>query len=137
MPDKNPNAVPTAPIGIPTGTIDITNLVDQMKSVWIRWATLTVVTAAKAVPALSWLSFPVVAQLFEFAVKLAVTAIANGIEMQAFFINTAVRKASQAKDFVDSINTRNALPPTATDKEYQDAEKAQMAAFRNFVMVVN
>lgn len=134
----NPNAKPMSPVVPPaSGTIDITLLVEQIKNVWIKWATLIVVTAAKAVPYLAWLSFPIISQLFEFTIKLIVTAIANTIEMQSFFFNTAIRKSSQAQDFVYAVNAKNALPQTATDKEYEDAEKAQMVAFRNFVLVTN
>jgi hypothetical protein len=55
--------------------------------------------------------------------------------MLAFFGNTAIRKASQAKDFTDAAHRKDSLPPTATDAEYEAAEQEEMIAFRNLVMV--
>lgn len=119
----------------PTGTIDITDLVEKLKKTWIKWAVGLVVKTAQAyVPFLAW---PVVSQIFEFIVSQIVTIISNAAEMQGFFINTAIRKASQAKDFVDAVDAREALPPTATNEEYENAEAKQMLTFRNLVMVTN
>lgn len=117
--------------------IDITNLVGSMKKTWIRWATDLVVEAASSVPVLAWLKLPVLKQLFAFMVEKIVTLIADGLEMQAFFLNTAFRKASQAKDYVDAVSALAALPNTASNEEYENAEKKEMQAFRNFVLLVN
>lgn len=57
--------------------------------------------------------------------------------MQAFFLNTAIRKASQAQDYVDMVNKKNSLPENATDAEYEKAEAAEIAAFTAFVSVTN
>jgi hypothetical protein len=129
----NQNATPTPP----TGTIDITNLVVTLRNTWIRWATKLVISAASSTIYTAWLKWPVVGTLFEMLVKMGVTAIANGLEMQGFFLNTAIRKASQAEDFIAANDALNALPPTVTDEEYENAEKREMAAFRNFVRVTN
>lgn len=139
MSDKpSPNATPTAPASPPpTGTIDVTDLVEKLKATWIRWATTTVVTTAKALPYLSWLAVPVVSTLFEFSVEKIVTVLANALEMQGFFIHTAIRKAGQAGDYINAIAAKAALPSTATNLEFENAEKAEMAAFRNFVMLTN
>lgn len=120
-----------------SGTIDITNLVDGIKGVWVRWAVSLITNVPKTIPWLAWLSLPIISQLFEFFVSKMVTLIANALEMEGFFLNTAIRKASQASDFVDAINAKNALPKTASTQEYENAEKTEMAAFRNFVRVTN
>lgn len=119
----------------PTGTIDITNLVGAVKDTWVRWATNLATTAARnAMPFLAW---PVFSQLLDYIVGKIVETIADGIEMQGFFLNTALRKASQARDYVDANTALKALPSTATDEEYENAEKAEMLAFRNFVLLSN
>lgn len=132
----NPNETPALPTNSPpTGTIDITNLVDVMKSTWIQWATSYVV--ALAVAAFAPLGWPILGPIFSFIVGKIVAIIANAIEMESFFINTAVRKASQAVDYINAVNAKNDLPSTATDAEYQAAEQAEMSAFRNFVLITN
>ena len=90
-----------------------------------------------AVGAFAPLGWPILGPLFSFIVKEILTAVGNAAEMEAFFLNTAVRKASQAQDYVDAVNTKNGLPSTASDADYEAAEQAEMAAFRNFVMVSN
>lgn len=57
--------------------------------------------------------------------------------MQQFFLNTALRKASQAIDFVDAVNAYENLPKDASNEEVLAAEKSRMATFRSFVMVTN
>lgn len=130
------NATPTVPASPPpTGTIDITNLVATVQSTFINWATkLVVATATGYFPPLGW---PVISSLFNFLVNKVVTVIANAVEMQAFFLNTAIRKASQAQDYINAVDAKASLPPTASDADYEKAEQNEMAAFRNFVMVTN
>ena len=130
------NATPTVPATPPpTGTIDITDLVSTVQSTFITWATSTVVaTATGYFPPLG---LPVISTIFNYLVNKAVTVIANAVEMEAFFMNTAIRKASQAQDYINAVNAKASLQPTATDAEYEKAEQDEMAAFRNFVMVTN
>lgn len=132
------NQTPTLPTDPPpTGTIDITNLVEAMKNTWVKWATTSITTAAAATPYTFWIKWPVIGTLFSLLVQLGVTFLANTAEMAAFFLNTAIRKEGQAQDYIDALNVKNSLPPTASDEEYENAEQAEMAAFRNFVMVTN
>jgi hypothetical protein len=130
------NATPSTPANPPgSGTIDITNLVETVKTTFINWASKLIVTTASGYfPPLAW---PVISTLFNYFVTKIVTVIANAAEMQAFFMNTAIRKASQAQDYINAVNAKASLPPTASDEEYEKAEQAEMAAFRNFVMVTN
>lgn len=138
MTDTPTNSTPIAPASPPsTGTIDITNLVEALKNAWIKWGTTYLTTLAASTPYTFWLKWPVISTIFNFFVELGMTALAKALEMQGFFVNTAIRKASQAGDFISAVNAKDSLPPTATQEEYENAEKAQMAAFRNFVMVTN
>ena len=116
-------------------SIDITDLVTNLKKTWIASATQLVFTGAVSVPWLSWLGLPVISNLFKFIIEKIVTAIADALEMQAFFLNTALKKAGQAQDYINAVNFKNSLPPTATNEEYKYAEKLEMEAFRDFVMV--
>lgn len=138
MSDAPTNSTPATPQTPPaSGTIDITNLVATIKSTFINWGTTYLTTLASSTPYTFWLKWPVISTIFETLVKLGVTAIANALEMEGFFINTAIRKASQAQDYISAVDAKNQLPPTATDEEYENAEKAEMAAFRNFVLLTN
>lgn len=121
----------------PTGTIDITNLVETVRSSFVTWGTAFAFSAIVAVPGFQWVGFPVISSLVKSAIEFVLNVISKASVMQAFFMNTAVRKASQAVDFIDAVAAKNNLPPTATDLEYENAEKAEMAAFRNFVLLTN
>jgi hypothetical protein len=143
MPDKapaNPNITPTPPASPPpSGTVDITELVAAVKASWIQWSTLLACTAVKAIPygVGAFFALPVISGLLNFFVEKLMTIVANGVEQEAFFLNTSLRKAGQASDFINAVAFRNSLPKTATSEEYENAEKRQMAAFRNFVRVTN
>lgn len=139
MSDSPPaNVVPALPADVPpTGTIDITNLVGSLQDSFIKWATDFVYVEMLTVPALSWLGWSVIGIFSKFIIELVIRVLAGALVMRGFFLNTAIRKASQAQDYVDAVKLINGLPPTATDKEYENAEKAEMAAFRNFVLISN
>lgn len=120
-----------------SGTIDITDTVEKARVTWVKWSTRYIIEGASTVPWLSWLRLPVISQLFEFALGSVLEFLSKSAVMAAFFLNTTLRKASQARDFVSAVQAREALPKTATQKEYQDAEKLEMLAFSNFVRVSN
>lgn len=117
------------------GVVDITDLVERLRQSFVSWGTKFVIISAASVPWLAFLSLPVIRELFEFILTQIIDALSKGLEMEAFFFNTAIRKASQARDFIEAVEAKNALPPTASKEEYESAEKRQMAAFRNFVIV--
>lgn len=126
------------PTGPETGTVDITALVEKLKASWITWATRLVMTAGKAIPYFGAVfAWPIVSTLLEMFLGWAIELLADAFEMQGFFMNTAIRKASQARDYVESVDAKNALPPSVSDEEYERAEQKEMLAFRNFVMVTN
>lgn len=118
-------------------SIDITDLVNKSKSAFVDWAITYIFSQAILVPGLQWLAIPVISDLVKFIVRKIVGSLADSAVMQAFFLNTALRKATQAKDFVAASNALDKVPSTASQEEYKLAEQNRMAAFRNFVMVSN
>ena len=134
MADPVPN--PTPPITGPNGTVDITNVVTTMQSTFVTLATTFLTTAILATgpgaaiwPFVSWFAKPLM--------KWVLNTLAGWAVLQAFFMNTAIRKNAQALDYVNAVAAKGNLPPTATDAEYKAAEVAEMQAFTNFVMVTN
>lgn len=121
----------------PTGTIDITATVSNLQDSFITWGVAYVFGLEIAIPGMQWVADPIISTLDKAAVKAILTFISKSVIMEGFFINTAIRKASQAEDYISAINVKKSLPTTATDQEYANAESKEMLAFRNFVMVTN
>lgn len=121
----------------PTGTIDITNVVTSLKSTFVTWAVAYIYGLEIAVPGLEWVATPGIAQADQALLKAVFTSLANSVLMEAFFLNTAIRKASQAQDYVNAVNSKLSLPPSASWDEYARAEATECTAFRNFVVLDN
>jgi hypothetical protein len=121
----------------PTGTIDITNVVEKMRETFVTWATAYIYGEEIAIPGLEWVALPILSTIDKDVITAILNVLTNSVLMEAFFLNTAIRKASQAQNYVDAINAKNSLPPTASDAEYEKAEQAEMLTFRNFVMLSN
>lgn len=119
------------------GTVDITDLVENMRSVFVQWASTYLWGLLIAVPGLGWIAAPILKVLFGAALKWLLTKLSQSAVMLAFFLNTAIRKASQASDFADAVKHRKSLPTNASEEEYEKAERAQMLAFNRFVRVTN
>jgi hypothetical protein len=119
------------------GTIDITETVDLMQDTFVKWGVSFIHAEVLAIPGLG----PVVLFLIKFfldpIVQWVLTKIAASSVMAAFFTNTAVRKASQAVDYVTAKKALQGLPMNASDKEYEQYERAEISAFNNFVIVTN
>lgn len=120
-----------------SGTIDITGVVNFMQSSFVTLGTDFVFTALVGTAYMSWVSLPIINSLVKMFIKFVLNKVSLMVETQAFFMNTAIRKASQAQDFVNATNELQSLPTTVSDAEYEKAEQTQMLAFRNFVMVTN
>lgn len=116
-------------------TIDITNLVEQLRQTFVTWGTNLIMTEIGLVPWLAWLNLPVIRQLFVFFLGEILQVLSKAIEMQGFFMNTAIRKASQAQDFVDAVTAKTNLPADASIQDILLAEEKQMQAFTAFVRV--
>lgn len=83
------------------------------------------------------MALPILADVDKEIIRLVLDSISKSEVMQAFFLNTALRKAAQAQDFIDSVNAKNNLPQNASDDDYEKAERAQMAAFVGFASITN
>ncbi len=139
MAENNTDPTTLVPIPTPTdlGTIDITNLVENLRSTFVTLAKNYLMALALAIPGLGWFALWLEKIFLSPLLQWILDKLTLWEVMQAFFLNTAIRKASQAADYVDSINFKNNLPTTATDEEYENAEAAEMHSFYNFVLLVN
>lgn len=118
-------------------TIDITNLVSSIQSTFVTIATNLVMTAVIAVPGLQWLNLPIIRSIVKASIGWIIGVLANDAMLGAFFLNTAVKSASQAQDYVNAVNAKNNLPQTANKEEYAKAEQAEISAFNSFVRLTN
>lgn len=115
------------------GTIDITNVVSALQKSFVDWAVAYIFGLEVAIPGLSWVALPVISSLDQAVIRAVLNLLSTSAVMQAFFINTAIKKASEAQDYISAVEFKNSLPPTATSEEIEDAEKKEMALFRSFV----
>jgi hypothetical protein len=118
-----------------TGTIDITNTVASIKDTFVTSATAYIY--GLEVAAVPEIGLPIISQLDQAAVKEMLTLLTKWAVMEGFFINTAIRKASQAQDYVNAKAAKEALPITATKEQYAQAEAAEIQSFSNFVQLDN
>lgn len=116
-----------------SGSIDITDLVEKARSTFVEWAVLYVYGLEAAIPGMEWIALPIVKQIDQEIIRLILDSISKSEVMQSFFLATAVRKATQADDFVKAVNHLNSLPEDVNDEEYNQAERDRMASFRDFV----
>lgn len=125
----------TTPSSAPPNEIDITNLVNFFQTSFITYAVNYVYTLATTTAGLTWLALPVISGVFKWALELILEAVANDVTMEAFFLNTAIKKASEAQDYLDAVNTKNNLPTTATEAQIAQAEQNEMVAFKSLVVL--
>lgn len=88
-----------------------------------------------SIPGLSWMALPVISSVDREVIKIILNALSESTVMEAFFMNTALRKASEAKDYVEAVKLKNELPEDVSDDEYEKYERKEMDAFINFVSV--
>lgn len=116
-------------------TIDITETVEYLKSSWVTWAKAYLFGVIVAIPALGWLAAPVIKLFFGAALDWILNKLANSAEQQAFFMNTVLRKASQASDYTDVMRRKLNFPLDGSDKDYEELEREEMVAFGQLVRV--
>jgi len=119
------------------GTIDLTEVVEKMKSTFVVAGKSYLVNAALAIPGVGPVAAWFIKVLFGPAIEWVLEKLTNWTAMQAFFLNTAIRKGAQASDYVLAVAAKEALPPTATDDEYERAEQNEILAFDRFVSIAN
>lgn len=117
------------------GTVDITDLVNALESTFITLAVQVAYAAIIAVPGLQWLGLPVISSILNFSLNWIISLLANDAMLAAFFLNTAIVKASQAGDYIQAVENKNNLPPTATKEEYEQAEQAEISSFNALVII--
>jgi hypothetical protein len=118
-------------------TIDITDLIEKTRSAFVDWAVLYLYGLEIAVPGLQWVALPIIKDLNLAIIRAIVDALSKAPVMQGFFLNTALRKATQATGFIEATNHLADLPENVDDETYTKAEAARMDAFRNFVVLTN
>lgn len=121
-----------------TDTVDITDLVEKTRSAFVDWAVAYTYGLLVAMPNIGPIfAFPVISSIVKFGIKSVLDIVSKSAVMEAFFMNTILRKATQADDFVKATNALANLPDNVSDADYEAAEQAKMQAFRNFVVLTN
>lgn len=128
----------TTPSAPSTGTIDITNVVESVRTSWVTYMVAVLMGAEASIPQLAWMvTTPIIDTIDKDALTLAMNVVSKEAVMMAFFVNTAIKKASQAADLVNAVQAKESLPDTASPEEFASAEKNQILAFSNFVVLDN
>jgi hypothetical protein len=87
-------------------------------------------------PGFSWLGLPILSSLYKGALSWVLNLISNSAVLEAFFLNTAIRKASQASDYISAVDFKKSLPENVSDDDYEKAELKEIDAFKQFVSIV-
>lgn len=119
------------------GTIDITDLVELMRTTFVSWAGIYAMGVVVTIPGFAWLALPIINSIFKSIVEWVAGILSKSVVMEAFFINTAIRKSSQASDFTSMVYRKNNLPSNVSDDEYEKAERDEIEAFNRFVNLSN
>ncbi len=118
------------------GTIDLTDVIEKMKTTFVLAAKDYLVLQALAVPGLGTIAAWFVRVLGSAAIDWTLNKLANWTVMQAFFLNTAMRKLSQAKEYVIAVNEKENLSD-ASEVDYEKAERKEIDLFIDFVRISN
>ncbi len=119
---------------VDNGTIDITDLVNAMGDSFDRYALNIAFTNLAASPYFFWVSLPVFSSLTKALLDIAIGKLSKSGIMQTFFLNTAIKKPSQAKDYVQIVQKRKAAK---SKDELERLEKDEMQYFSNLVRITN
>ncbi len=115
--------------------IDVTDIVEKARSTFVEWAVLYIFGLEVAIPGMEWVALPIVSTIDKEIIRLILTELSKSAVMGAFFLNTAIRKASEAADYVSAVDAKNSLPDDVSDEDYEKAERDEMAAFVLFATV--
>lgn len=110
-------------------------MVEKSRQTFVEWGVLYLYGLEVAIPGMEWVALPIISTIDKAIIRAVLDSISKSMVMGAFFLNTAVRKASEAQDYVDAVNAKNSLPEDVSDEEYEKFERAEMAAFVAFATV--
>jgi len=113
--------------------LDLTSVVNALGDTFVRWGGDYLYTQAIATPGLSWLALPVVSTVVRWVLDNALRRLSESTQMQAFFLNTAIRKSGEAQDYWNTVLNKIMIPNAASQEEYEKAEQDEMAAFDRLV----
>lgn len=119
------------------GTIDITDAVEKMRSTFVIAASDFLFAWIAAAPGFGWVLYPILKPLTEIVLKKILETLSTWIVMQAFFFNTAMRKSSQAADFVRAVVAKENLPEDVSDEEFEKAQLNEIEAFNRLVRLTS
>lgn len=108
---------------------------EKARSTFVEWGVTYLFGLELSTPGLSWLALPVISNIDKEVLRLVLTKLSESVVMEAFLMNTALRKASEAKDYIDAVNLKNSLPEDISDQEYEKYEKFEMDAFVAFASI--
>lgn len=118
------------------GGVDITNLVELLRSSFVTWAVGFLFGATIATPGFAWLALPVISSIYSGILRWILNYLSNAAVLEAFFLNTAMTKAGQATDYVNAVQHKLGLPQDVSEVDYAKAEQAEIDAFTLFVRAV-
>lgn len=119
------------------GVVDITQLSLALKDTWVLIEVAASLAGIAAIPGMQWVSLPFVNKIFSYILNWLFSKAAQRLYDFGFFKNSAIRKASQAHQFIDAINTKNSLPANISQEEFKKYERIQMDQFRYLVVLSN
>lgn len=110
--------------------VDLTDLVETMRTTFVTWSVNTIFAQTVATPGLQWLALPIISSIYRAILTKIVGMVSKEAAMQLFFMNTAIRKSTQSKDYVDAVRAKQGAK---TYEEFEKAEQYEIQAFNNFV----
>ncbi len=108
-------------------TIDADSFVNKALAVWTAGVSATIESWLFVV--FPFLNVPIVRNAIKWAIEWFVRKYSNKAEKAAFFANTKIRAADQAKDFESKFDAVDALPEDVSNEDWEKAEREKLAAF--------
>jgi hypothetical protein len=117
--------------------IDITDVVEKARASFVIWGIGALMSYASTVSGLGWISWPVIGPVAKYILNAILTFLSKQAVLEAFILNTAIRKSVQASDFLRAVDYKNSLPENASDEVYDKAERDEIEAFVAFASISN
>lgn len=114
-------------------SIDLTNIVENMKGTFVIAAKDYLVSELLTLPGLGIAGRWFIEVLAGAAIAWLLTRLSNSVMMIAFFESTTIRKLHQSFDYMNAVEAKNNLGPTANQEDYENAERLEISTFAKFV----